>query len=171
VIHRLLNPQVLQHPALKPWFYFSVSKLIPGPERMVAAAEQISALCVEAHTQVLLGIEEERHTVALLVTQLPTPLMLYPTILFAYNEGSKAIGGEMVQEAARWIRAAGFTHFLMTNRSGTAEEGFITAVAPGSFAPRQNRYYPSDEAFLQALAEALREEVQGHHRSGVRVAA
>ena len=29
----------------------------------------------------------------------------------------------------------------------TAEEGFITAVAPGSFARRQNRYYASDEAF------------------------
>ncbi len=40
----------------------------------------------------------------------------------------------------------------------TAEEGFITAVAPGSFARRQNRYYGSDEAFLQALAEALRQE-------------
>ena len=40
----------------------------------------------------------------------------------------------------------------------TAEEGFITSVAPGSFARRQNRYYNSDEEFLHALAEALREE-------------
>ena len=39
-----------------------------------------------------------------------------------------------------------------------AEEGFITAVAPGSFARRQNQYYKSDEEFLHALAEALREE-------------
>jgi 5-methyltetrahydropteroyltriglutamate--homocysteine methyltransferase len=39
-----------------------------------------------------------------------------------------------------------------------AEEGFITAVAPGSFARRQNGYYASDEEFLQALADALREE-------------
>jgi 5-methyltetrahydropteroyltriglutamate--homocysteine methyltransferase len=37
-----------------------------------------------------------------------------------------------------------------------AEEAFITAVAPGSFARRQNRYYGSDEAFLHALAEPLR---------------
>jgi 5-methyltetrahydropteroyltriglutamate--homocysteine methyltransferase len=42
----------------------------------------------------------------------------------------------------------------------TAAEGFITSVAPGSFARRQNRYYKSDEAFLQALGEALREEYQ-----------
>ena len=39
-----------------------------------------------------------------------------------------------------------------------AEVGFITAVAPGSFARRQNQYYKSDEEFLYALAEALREE-------------
>src|SRR5262249_29982791 len=41
-----------------------------------------------------------------------------------------------------------------------AEEGFITSVAPGSFARRQNRYYASDEAFLQALGDAMREEYQ-----------
>jgi 5-methyltetrahydropteroyltriglutamate--homocysteine methyltransferase len=39
-----------------------------------------------------------------------------------------------------------------------AEEGFVSSVAPGSFARRQNRYYPSDEAFLFALGEAMREE-------------
>ncbi len=39
-----------------------------------------------------------------------------------------------------------------------AEEGFISAVAPGSFARRQNRYYRSDEEFLFALGEAMREE-------------
>jgi 5-methyltetrahydropteroyltriglutamate--homocysteine methyltransferase len=41
-----------------------------------------------------------------------------------------------------------------------AEEGFITSVAPGSFARRQNQYYKSDEAFLHALGEAMREEYQ-----------
>jgi 5-methyltetrahydropteroyltriglutamate--homocysteine methyltransferase len=39
-----------------------------------------------------------------------------------------------------------------------AEEGFITSVAPGSFARRQNRYYKSDEEFLHTLGEAMREE-------------
>jgi 5-methyltetrahydropteroyltriglutamate--homocysteine methyltransferase len=39
-----------------------------------------------------------------------------------------------------------------------AEEGFITAVAPGSFARRQNSYYKSEEEFLYALADALKEE-------------
>src|SRR5215471_13854142 len=47
-----------------------------------------------------------------------------------------------------------------------AEEGFITSVAPGSFARRQNRYYASDEAFLQALGEAMREEYQAIVEAG-----
>ena len=48
----------------------------------------------------------------------------------------------------------------------TAQEGFITAVAPGSFARRQNRYYGSDEGFLHALAEALREEYKAIIEAG-----
>ena len=47
-----------------------------------------------------------------------------------------------------------------------AEEGFITSVAPGSFARRQNRYYASDEEFLQALGEAMREEYQAVIEAG-----
>jgi 5-methyltetrahydropteroyltriglutamate--homocysteine methyltransferase len=39
-----------------------------------------------------------------------------------------------------------------------AEEGFITSVAPGSFARRQNEYYKTDEDYLYALADALKEE-------------
>jgi 5-methyltetrahydropteroyltriglutamate--homocysteine methyltransferase len=48
-----------------------------------------------------------------------------------------------------------------------AEEGFITAVAPGSFARRQNQYYKSDEEFLHALAEALREEYKAIVAAGL----
>ena len=47
-----------------------------------------------------------------------------------------------------------------------AEEGFITSVAPGSFARRQNRYYASDEAFLHALGEGMREEYQAIVEAG-----
>jgi 5-methyltetrahydropteroyltriglutamate--homocysteine methyltransferase len=47
-----------------------------------------------------------------------------------------------------------------------AEEGFITSVAPGSFARRQNRYYASDEEFLHALGEAMREEYQAIVEAG-----
>ncbi len=39
-----------------------------------------------------------------------------------------------------------------------ATEGFITSVAPGSFARRQNEFYKTDEEFLEVLGEALREE-------------
>jgi len=47
-----------------------------------------------------------------------------------------------------------------------SEEGFITSVAPGSFARRQNRCYASDEEFLQALGEAMREEYQAIVEAG-----
>jgi 5-methyltetrahydropteroyltriglutamate--homocysteine methyltransferase len=38
------------------------------------------------------------------------------------------------------------------------EEAFMTSVAPGSFGRRQNQYYKSDEEFLYAIADAMREE-------------
>ena len=40
-----------------------------------------------------------------------------------------------------------------------AEEAFITAVAPGSIITRRiNKYYPNEEAFLFAIAEAMKTE-------------
>ena len=39
-----------------------------------------------------------------------------------------------------------------------AEEAFMTAIAPGSFARGQNMYYATEEEFLQAIGEAMREE-------------
>ncbi len=44
---------------------------------------------------------------------------------------------------------------------------FMSAASPGviaTFSP--NRYYPSDEEYLQALAEAMREEYEAIHRAG-----
>jgi 5-methyltetrahydropteroyltriglutamate--homocysteine methyltransferase len=37
-------------------------------------------------------------------------------------------------------------------------EGFMTAIAPGSFARGQNLHYPTEEAFLFAIGDAMREE-------------
>jgi 5-methyltetrahydropteroyltriglutamate--homocysteine methyltransferase len=39
-----------------------------------------------------------------------------------------------------------------------AAEGFMTAVAPGSFGREQNRYYRTQEEFLFAIADAMRVE-------------
>jgi 5-methyltetrahydropteroyltriglutamate--homocysteine methyltransferase len=39
-----------------------------------------------------------------------------------------------------------------------AEEAFITAVAPGSMVRRINKYYPTQEAFLLAIADAMKTE-------------
>jgi len=66
------------------------------------------------------------------------------------------------QEALR----ADLANFKAALAKVTAVEGFITSVAPGSFARRQNRHYASDEAFLAALGEAMREEYQAILEAG-----
>jgi hypothetical protein len=45
------------------------------------------------------------------------------------------------------------------NQTGV-EEAFMCAVAPGSFGWGLNYHYPSDEAYLHAIAEAMHEEYQ-----------
>ena len=48
-----------------------------------------------------------------------------------------------------------------------AEESFITAVAPGSIITRRiNKYYPSEEAFLFAIAEAMKTEYKAIVNAG-----
>src|SRR5207244_5412816 len=47
------------------------------------------------------------------------------------------------------------------------EEGFMTAVAPGSAYRIGNTHYKSDEEFLYACAEVMREEYQAIVESGL----
>ena len=49
-------------------------------------------------------------------------------------------------------------HFKAALKAAGVEEGFMTAVAPGSAARFANRYYKTDEEFIFACADALREE-------------
>ncbi len=55
-------------------------------------------------------------------------------------------------------RRADIANFKVALAQVKAEEGFITSVAPGSFARRQNRHYKTEEEFVFALADALKEE-------------
>lgn len=49
-----------------------------------------------------------------------------------------------------------------------AAEGFMTAASPGTIAVFQpNEYYPSHEAYLEALAEAMREEYETIVKAGL----
>jgi 5-methyltetrahydropteroyltriglutamate--homocysteine methyltransferase len=48
-----------------------------------------------------------------------------------------------------------------------AEEGFMTAVAPGSAYRIGNRYYQTDEEFLYACAEVMREEYKAIVEAGL----
>jgi 5-methyltetrahydropteroyltriglutamate--homocysteine methyltransferase len=49
-------------------------------------------------------------------------------------------------------------HFKAALKAAGVEEGFMTAVAPGSAARFANRYYKTDEEFIFACADALHEE-------------
>jgi 5-methyltetrahydropteroyltriglutamate--homocysteine methyltransferase len=60
------------------------------------------------------------------------------------------IGTDALQTDIANLRAA------LANQPGV--EGFMTAVAPGSFGREQNRYYASQEEFLYAIADAMRTE-------------
>jgi 5-methyltetrahydropteroyltriglutamate--homocysteine methyltransferase len=54
--------------------------------------------------------------------------------------------------------AADIANFKAALAAAGVEEGFMTSVAPGSAYRIPNRYYKSDEEFLYAWAEAMREE-------------
>jgi 5-methyltetrahydropteroyltriglutamate--homocysteine methyltransferase len=54
--------------------------------------------------------------------------------------------------------AADIAHFKAALAAAGVEEGFMSAVAPGSAARIANEYYKTDEELLSACAEAMREE-------------
>jgi len=56
--------------------------------------------------------------------------------------------------------AADIARFKAALAAQGIAEGFMTAIAPGSASRIPNRYYKSDEEFLFACAEAMREEYQ-----------
>jgi 5-methyltetrahydropteroyltriglutamate--homocysteine methyltransferase len=47
-----------------------------------------------------------------------------------------------------------------------AEEAFMTAIAPGTFGRGVNKHYPSEEAFLFAIGEAMRTEYEAIVNAG-----
>ncbi|HML06650.1 MAG TPA: cobalamin-independent methionine synthase II family protein [Xanthobacteraceae bacterium] len=53
---------------------------------------------------------------------------------------------------------ADIAHFKAALKACGVEEGFMTSVAPGSAARLANKYYKTDEEFIFACAEAMREE-------------
>lgn len=58
-------------------------------------------------------------------------------------------------------------HLATATRHTPAREAFMTAASPGVISVFQpNRYYPSNEQYLEALAEAMREEYEAIYRAG-----
>jgi 5-methyltetrahydropteroyltriglutamate--homocysteine methyltransferase len=56
--------------------------------------------------------------------------------------------------------AADIAHFKAGLAAAGIDEGFMTAIAPGSCARIGNEFYKTDEEFLFACADAMREEYQ-----------
>jgi 5-methyltetrahydropteroyltriglutamate--homocysteine methyltransferase len=56
--------------------------------------------------------------------------------------------------------AADIAHFKAGLAAAGIDEGFMTSIAPGSCARIGNEFYKTDEAFLFACADAMREEYQ-----------
>ena len=55
---------------------------------------------------------------------------------------------------------ADIAHFKAALAASGVEEGFMTSIAPGSCSRIGNEYYKTDEAFIYACADAMREEYQ-----------
>jgi 5-methyltetrahydropteroyltriglutamate--homocysteine methyltransferase len=62
---------------------------------------------------------------------------------------------------------ADIANFKAALQAAGIEEGFMTAVAPGSCSRIGNRYYKTEEEFLYACAEAMREEYRAIVDAGV----
>ena len=54
--------------------------------------------------------------------------------------------------------AADIAHFKVALQATGVEEGFMTSIAPGSCSRIGNEYYKTEEEFLYACADAMREE-------------
>ena len=68
-------------------------------------------------------------------------------------------GTEQVQRDIEHLKAA--------LQGVTIEDAFMTAASPGVvWYFLENQYYPTHEAYIQALAEALKEEYDAIHRAG-----
>lgn len=53
---------------------------------------------------------------------------------------------------------ADIANFKAALQAADLEEGFMTAISPGSASRMGNQYYPTEEEFIWACAEAMREE-------------
>jgi 5-methyltetrahydropteroyltriglutamate--homocysteine methyltransferase len=63
--------------------------------------------------------------------------------------------------------AADIANLKKAMAAAGADEGFICAIAPGSFARGENLYYKTDEEFVFAAAEAMREEYKAIVDAGI----
>ena len=79
------------------------------------------------------------------------------TVTFAGTSAAPIFTGPITYQGREALRAD-IENLKAAVKGVALEDAFMCAVAPGSFARGRNYYYKSDEEYLFALAEAMREE-------------
>jgi 5-methyltetrahydropteroyltriglutamate--homocysteine methyltransferase len=90
----------------------------------------------------------------------------FQTASFAMRSAPPAFTGPIT-----YVGQSAIAQDIANLKAGMANSGatdaFMCSVAPGSFARGRNYHYDSDEAFLFALAEAMREEYRAITDAGI----
>src|SRR5207248_6767507 len=98
--------------------------------------------------------------------------------LETFAEFYKESRPELFQTRTRWVCTGPIAYddahvkrdianFKAALGSASVQEAFMPVIAPGSIAlDDQNLYYPSDEAYVEAVAEALKHEYQAIIEAG-----
>jgi 5-methyltetrahydropteroyltriglutamate--homocysteine methyltransferase len=84
---------------------------------------------------------------------------------YDHTQNFSGLAGWQVNGAIKYVGQEALQRDIACLKGAVAdqeiEDAFMTAVAPGSVIPdRDDRYYPDDETFLFAVADALHEEYQ-----------
>ncbi len=94
----------------------------------------------------------------------------FPDYAAAFLRGGMRPSGPTCTGPVAWKDFSAVQRDIDNLRAATAqgvEEAFMSAVSPGQAARfMPNRYYKSDEAYLQALADAMRDEYNAIARAG-----
>lgn len=119
------QPEILQAPG---WQEFAARAcaacgLAPG------AAQFLGELSARPGFWLLLGCEDGGPK-ALMAAELPSPLTSHPTILLAYNVGSRALRDAVARATVSWLQAQGHTKAQMINRSGYSDAVYGRGLRP-----------------------------------------
>src|SRR5215471_2812634 len=132
-----------------PWSSYAYQRL-SGWEPGEARPGEFPKTPIAAHLGSMSGRRERVQFADFYAELVQTTPVTRPRLIFTSPISYR--GQELLQADLDNLKAA-------VKQAGV-EEAFMCVVAPGSFGRGLNCYYPSDAAYLQAIAEAMHEEYQ-----------